>query len=60
MWNLKKKKRSYVQNRNRPIDMKTNYGYQRRSGGEKDKLEVWDEHIHSTMYKIDNQQGPTV
>ena len=25
-----------------------------------DKLGVWDEHIHTTMYKIDNQQGPTV
>ena len=29
------------------------------SGG-RDKLGVWDKHIHTTVYKIDNQQGPTV
>ena len=35
--------------------------------GDRDKLGVWDEHIHTviykihiTIYKIDNQQGPTV
>ena len=26
----------------------------------RDKLGVWDEHTHTTIYKIDNQQGPTV
>jgi len=26
----------------------------------RNKLGVWDEHIHTTIYKIDNQQGPTV
>ena len=25
----------------------------------RDKLGVWDKHIHTTIYKIDNQQGPT-
>ena len=25
-----------------------------------DKLGVWDSHIHTTIYKIDKQQGPTV
>ena len=25
----------------------------------RDKLEVWDLHIHTTIYKIDKQQGPT-
>ena len=25
-----------------------------------DKLGDWDRHIHTTTYKIDNQQGPTV
>ena len=29
-------------------------------GGGRDKLGVWDKHIHTTVYKIDNQQGPTV
>ena len=38
---------------------KQTYGYQ-KGGGERDKLGVWDENIHTTMFKIDNQQGPTV
>ena len=25
----------------------------------RDKLGVWDLHIQTTIYKIDNQQGPT-
>ena len=25
-----------------------------------DKSGAWDEHTHTTIYKIDNQQGPTV
>ena len=28
--------------------------------GEGDKLGVWDEQIHTTIYEIDKQQGPTV
>ena len=30
--------------------------------GEKggDKLGIWDQQIHTTIYKIDKQQGPTV
>ena len=28
--------------------------------GASDKLGSWDEHTHTTIYKIDNQQGPTV
>ena len=28
--------------------------------GRRDKLGVWGQHIHTTVYKIDNQQGPTV
>ena len=28
--------------------------------GGMDALGVWDYHIHTTIYKIDNQQGPTV
>ena len=26
----------------------------------KDKLGVYDEHIHTTMYKTGNKQGPTI
>ena len=28
--------------------------------GGRDKLGVWDEQIHTTIYKMDKQQGPTV
>ena len=35
------------------------YGYQGgRVGG--DRLGVWDWHVNSAMFKIDNQQGPTI
>ena len=27
---------------------------------ERDQLGIWDEQIHTTVYKIDKQQGPTV
>ena len=37
---------------------KQSYGYQR--GRERDKSGAWDDHTHSTIYKIDNQQRPTV
>ena len=36
---------------------KQTYGYQRGKVRGRDKLGVWDGHIHT---KIDNQQGPTV
>ena len=38
---------------------KQTYGYQRGKAGW-DKLGVWDSQIHTTIYEIDNQQGPTV
>ena len=35
--------------------------YRYQSGkGRRDKVGIWDEHIHSTEYKIGKQQGPTV
>ena len=42
---------------------KQTYGYQGRKrgmGAGRDKLGAWDYYIHTTMYKIDNQQGPTI
>ena len=27
---------------------------------ERDNKGVWDRHIHTAIFKIDNQQGPTV
>ena len=35
------------------------YGYQMGKAGT-DKLGVWDRQIHTTIYKIDKQQGTTV
>ena len=32
------------------------YGYQRGKEG-RDKLGVWDQQIHTTIYKIDKEQG---
>ena len=32
----------------------------RESVEREDKLGIWDQHIHTTINKIDNQQGPTV
>ena len=37
---------------------KQTYGYQRGNIVGRDKSGAWDEHI--TIYKTDNQQGPTV
>ena len=34
---------------------KQTYGYQRRKGGERDKLGMWDYQIYTTMYKIGKQ-----
>ena len=39
---------------------KQTYGYQRGKAGEGDELGGWDQHIHATIYQIDNQQGPTI
>ena len=39
---------------------KQTYGYQRGKMGGKDKLGVWDWQVHSTIFKINNQQGPTI
>ena len=36
------------------------YGYQGGSVGGRDKLGVCDWHIHTSIFKIDNQQRPTV
>ena len=39
---------------------KTNLWLPKGKGGGRDKSGVWDKHIHTTIYKIDKQQGPTV
>ena len=61
MWNLKKMiqmnllKKQKQTHRHR----KQTYGYQRGKWG-KDKLGVRDQQIHTSIYKIDNQQGSTL
>ena len=37
---------------------KQNCGYQRGEMWERNKVEVWDKPIHTTIFKTDNQQGP--
>ena len=32
----------------------------RGKGGVRDRLGVWDWHVHTAIFKIENQQGPTV
>ena len=39
---------------------KQTYGYQTGKVGGRGKLGVWDWYIHITIFKIGNQQGPTV
>ena len=39
---------------------KQTYGYQRGNVAGKDKSGTWDEHTHTTIYEIDNQQGYTI
>ena len=39
---------------------KTNLWLPKGKCGGRDKSEAWDEHTHTTIYKIDNQQGLTV
>ena len=39
---------------------KQTYGSQRGKWWGRDKLGAWDSHTHTTIYKIDNQQGLTI
>ena len=50
---------TYLQNRNRITDVKTNVQLP-RGKREMEKLGDWDWHIHTAIYKIDNQWEPTV
>ena len=54
--NLLKKKKQKQTHRHR----KQTYGYQRGREWGKDKLGVWDQQIHTTIHKIDKQQGPAI
>ena len=39
---------------------KQTHDYQTENVAGRVKAGAWDEHTHTTIYKIDNQQGPTV
>ena len=61
MWNIKKWcKGTYLQNRNRLTDIERKHGYQRGKVVGRDKLGIWNWHIHTTIFKIDKQQGLTI
>lgn len=47
-----------ITKQNQTHRQKKTYGCQRKEEG--NKLQVWDQHIHTTVYKIGNQQGPAV
>ena len=60
MRNLKKwYKWTYLQNRNRFTDLENELMVPGGDGGRRDRLGVWDWHVHTAIFKIDNQQGPT-
>ena len=43
-----------------PQTQKTNLWLPKGKARGRDKLGVWGKQIHTTIYKIDKQQGPTV
>ena len=60
IWNLNEcYKWTYLQNRNRLTDIENQFMATKGERKGRDKLGVWD-YIYTTIYKIDNQQGPTV
>ena len=60
-WNLKKMKQTnLLQNRNRLTDLENELVVNGGRLGEGDDQGVWDQQVHTSVFKIDNQQGPTV
>ena len=60
MWNLKITQMNlYTKQKQTHRLRKQTSGNQRGKVG-RDKLGVWDSHINTTIYKIDNQPGTTV
>ena len=61
MCNLKRYKWTFMQNRNRPTDIEKKLIVIKRGWCQGlNKLGGWDWHMHTALYKTDNQQGPTV
>jgi len=60
LWNLKKwYELTYLQNQSKLTDIENNLMVTQVGEG-KDKLGILDLQIHTTLYKTDKQQGPTV
>ena len=59
MWNLKKDTNEFIYKAEIVTDIESKFMVTKEEGG-RNKLGVRDQHVHSTKYKIDNQQGPTV
>ena len=36
------------------------YGYQGGRVGGRERLEVWDRHVHTAVFRVDGQQGPYI
>ena len=56
-WNLKKMIQMNLRGRNRLTDFKNKLMVMKGVKWGRDKLGVWDSHLHTSIYKIDNQQG---
>ena len=59
MWNLKKRYKWTKQKQTHRLRERF-YGYQGGKVGGMNRLGVLDWHVHTTIFKIDNQQGPIV
>ena len=53
-------KLTYLQNRNKLTDIENLHLAEVNGGKRRDKLEVSDQQIHTTIYNVDKQPGPTV
>ena len=63
MWNLKKIMihiNLFTKQKQTHRLTEQTYGYQQGSVGGRDRLGVWDWHILTAIFKIDNKQGPIV
>ena len=59
MWNIKRNNTNELTHKTE-TDSQT-YGCQRRGRMEgRDSQGVWDGHVHTAIFKMDNQQGATV
>lgn len=61
MWNIIKKKKKLIYRNRLAVLSKTKLWLPKgKCGWGRDKSVVWHEHIYTIIYKINNQQGPTV